>query len=268
MNTKKSLLTIGGFDPSGGAGITLDLQAGFALGVPTLPIITTMTFQSDAKFHRQNPFTEENLLQQFHCLNPQTIGVIKVGALGSLTNFQVLWPQLISFEIPIIIDPVFKTSSGGKLIEEESEKKIREFYLKTLAYRCQLITPNYEEACFLLSINPMEPKERIHPKELAKALQKELPCPILLKGGHAPDRKESLEDLLILEGEIYSFRHPYQPKKKIRGTGCALATAISSYLLSEGNDLKFACKKAINQLTAWIETAYEVEPGLFHLNIK
>ena len=46
---RRVLLTIGGLDPSGGAGILADLRAARAVGVETVSVLSALTAQSSAR---------------------------------------------------------------------------------------------------------------------------------------------------------------------------------------------------------------------------
>jgi len=263
--SNKFLLLIGGLDPTGGAGLFLDFRIANALSCRANALVTALALQTDEQFLELQPLSDSDIFAQWECLDLRKIGAIKIGALGSLH----FWPKMISkiknLGVPVIVDPVLKTSSGGNLIEGSSLRKIREFFTREIPSFCSLLTPNYEEACFLLKIDK---KNALPVDEIAQKLFEELKCNILLKGGHAPNPKEDfLMDFLVFKhkGEIISERFSHKKtKKNVRGTGCALATAISAHLL-QSHDLDKACPKALSQLSPWIARAQEVKPGIFPL---
>ncbi|MBC7364935.1 MAG: bifunctional hydroxymethylpyrimidine kinase/phosphomethylpyrimidine kinase, partial [Candidatus Aminicenantes bacterium] len=62
---KKVLLTVAGFDPSSGAGLTLDLKVFARLGFYGVAIPTTLTIQNSYRFYRQSPLKPEFILEAY-----------------------------------------------------------------------------------------------------------------------------------------------------------------------------------------------------------
>ena len=262
---KDTLLIIAGFDPSQGSGILLDLRIAKALQIKSFPLISSLALQNNQSFFGLQSFSQKDILIQLDSLDSNQIGAIKMGAAGSIKIWDILISKIKKLDIPLVVDPVFKTSSGGKLINEIADQSIRNFYIEKLAPLSTLFTPNYQEARFLLD----DQLNIFSVEELAKKLYQKMKCAILITGGHPIlSHSETLTDTLIYmkNGKILfkHFSHPKFEKGEIRGTGCALSTAICTQIL-KGIDLENACRMGIDQVQNWIEIAQEVEPNLYHL---
>ena len=125
-------------------------------------------------------------------------------------------------------------TSGDKLLEPEAV----ESYKNKLFPLATLITPNLDEAAFLLgtTIN-----DRRQMENAAKALAKKYGTSILLKGGHL--RGENAIDFLFHQGELTDFSAPFVRDVETHGTGCTYSAAITAGLAS-GFSLEQAIKRA------------------------
>lgn len=260
---KACVLLFGGLDPSGGAGLAVDLRVAAALHVRALPLATCIAIQNDREFHHVRAMPSEQIMAQLESVLAEPIAAVKIGALGLLSPWPALLKRLKSLNVPIVVDPVIRSSSGGLLVENASESALRETYQKHLAENALLFTPNFPEANFLLQADPQAVISR---KALAMKLQKKLSTHVLLKGGHGKTSEASNEiaDLLCSQGAIRAFKHEKINRDHVRGTGCALATTIAAYL-ALGKNLTFACSRATQHMSEWIKGATQVSEGVFHL---
>jgi hydroxymethylpyrimidine/phosphomethylpyrimidine kinase len=128
--------------------------------------------------------------------------------------------------VPIVLDPVLATSSGGALIDADGFAAMRD----KLFPRVTVLTPNIPEAAVLVSaaVATSEP-------ELITQAQRILDYgvqAVLLKGGHG-EGEESV-DLLISRTNIERLVSA-RVRGASRGTGCALASAIAAGLASSAS---------------------------------
>jgi hydroxymethylpyrimidine/phosphomethylpyrimidine kinase len=141
---------------------------------------------------------------------------------------------LASVAGPVVFDPVLRASDGGFL--ESSEK-----CMLPLFDRASLVTPNVDEAAALAETSEGG-------DALLEALVDRFPrISILLKGGHDTDEC-SVTDRLFHQGHVHSFTRQRQPGPDIRGTGCALATAIACALAS-----RTPMVEAVAESIAWLD---------------
>ena len=64
MNNRRCVLVFAGLDPSGGAGISADIEAIGAMGAHALPIVTALTVQGNDRVFAVNPVDAEILSHQ------------------------------------------------------------------------------------------------------------------------------------------------------------------------------------------------------------
>lgn len=139
------VLVFAGLDPSGGAGLLADAEAIRAMGCRPLLCATAITFQSSSRARGFEPLAPEVVEAQALALleDEGPIGAVKLGMIGSARIAAALaklreHPALS--EIPWVIDPVLRASSGAELIEGGAATYRR------LLERATVLTPNLDEA--------------------------------------------------------------------------------------------------------------------------
>ncbi len=223
------VLSIAGFDPSGGAGILADIKTFETHRVYGLGVLSAITSQNDREFDSIKWLKTEEILKQISVLQRRfEFSVIKIGLIENLETLKEVISIVKSSlsNIQLIWDPIIKASSGFKFHEGFEKKK-----LFSILKDCFLITPNTDEAKFLTGIN--------NPVEASEILSNY--CNVLLKGGHS---KENVGvDYLFMQNEIEKI---FPSVKKIfpkHGSGCVLSSAIVSNL-ALGYDLVTSCHNA------------------------
>jgi hydroxymethylpyrimidine/phosphomethylpyrimidine kinase len=227
-------LSIAGSDPTGGAGLQLDLQVFRALGVHGAGAVTALTIQDTKRVHRVLPAFPSVVMDQLRVLladlAPQAI------KLGMLASDDVLRSVALALEgrrAPLVIDPVLAASDGTPLLERRAWPGLVE-----LMRGAALVTPNLPEA---EALTGRDASSRRGTEAAARCFVAEAGAEAaLVKGGHregAPDdclalRAGSGVTLRWLPGE----RLPGPP---VHGTGCALSAAITA-ALATGHDLEAA----------------------------
>ncbi len=234
------LILIGGIDPSTHAGLFADARVVSKLNHPYRCIVTALTAQNDSHFFTWGPSSPKVFRQSLASLGPR-VSYVKIGMVGNLSHIQILsaWLKKVRPK-QVIWDPVLHSTSGGSLMQAKAWNQS----LQDLLKQCTLLTPNFDEALWILGkegadTHALEPiAQNLFEKASGKL------SAILLKGGHAPKTHGSKKvfDILADASGIHSFSHE-RLSKKVRGTGCTLATAILVYL-SQGKDLREAYLKA------------------------
>jgi hydroxymethylpyrimidine/phosphomethylpyrimidine kinase len=236
-NATPAVLVIGGSDSSGGAGITRDLRTLHDLGAHGVAVITAVTAQTHSSVQSINLIPQGTIRDQIEsALASNRIHAVKIGMLGTRRAVEAVASSLARLnEVPIVLDPVLASSSGRALADEEARVALMEL----LFPRATLVTPNAPEAAALLG----EPVAT-HTAALeafAVRLLDDGPRAVLLKGGHT-EGDESIDLLVSHETDIVRLRGPRLPGT-VRGTGCALASAIAAGLARE-LPLESACREA------------------------
>jgi hydroxymethylpyrimidine/phosphomethylpyrimidine kinase len=231
------VLVIGGSDSSGGAGIAQDLRVLADCNIGAALAITAVTAQTDAGVSAIHHVPADVLRAQMSAaLTSHSIGAIKIGMLGRRETVETVLDMLPPRNvIPIVLDPVHISTSGQALLDPDGLSFLREHLLP----RVTLVTPNLPEAAALLgSLAATDEPEVIDQGERIRRLG---PDSVLMKGGHA--NGIDVVDLFIRgAGDVRRFVSRRIPVR-MRGTGCALATAITARL-AVGATLVDACSFA------------------------
>lgn len=224
------VLTIAGFDPSGGAGVLADIKTFEQHKVCGFAINTGNTIQTENAFHKIEWTSIDFVLESITTLlNSYIINVVKIGIVPSLDYLsQIVFCLKKHYPfIKIIWDPVLKSSTEFEFLSLKNQTNLIEILQQII-----LITPNYDE---IKHFN----KEENNAQKIAKFYSDY--CSILLKGGH--NTNEIGVDYLYCQNTI----HKHLPKNdncyEKHGSGCVLSAAITANL-ALGQNLKTACENA------------------------
>jgi hydroxymethylpyrimidine/phosphomethylpyrimidine kinase len=240
-------LSIAGSDPTGGGGLQADLQVFRALGVHGAGVVTALTVQDTEKVHEVLPAFPNVVLAQLRVLlRDVQPDAVKLGMLATddvARSVELGLRELdVARRIPIVIDPVLAASDGTPLLERRAWGTLQD-----LVARCTLVTPNLPEAAALSGCD-VSTEEGI--QAAASALVTGLGAnAALVKGGH---RDGPPDDLLALrQGGSASFQWLRGERIEVgpvRGTGCALASAIAAHLArGEALEAAIAASRAFLQ---------------------
>ncbi len=240
---KKVLLTVAGFDPSSGAGATLDLKVFSYFGFYGLAILTSVTVQNSYKVYEFLSLPANLVRKKYQKLKIDfKISGLKIGMLGRASIIPVV-EEIVSENrhLPIVVDPVLRSSSGRWLLERN---RIFE-YLKAIKGKIKLITPNLIEASLITG-----QKIRTLPdmKDSARKIAEITGAACLIKGGHL---LEEAADVLY-DGFRFSLIRKKKLPIEVHGTGCFLSSAILCFLV-EGYPLPLACRKASLAITRFLK---------------
>ena len=240
--SKPIILTIAGFDPSGGAGLQADIKTISALGSYACSVATSLTVQNTIKVYNAYSVSTSIIEEQFDKLMmDMPIRYLKIGMLAN-KDIVVLLSKLISkykdnFDF-IILDPIIKSSSGHFLLDKEGLKVL----FTSILPKTNLITPNYIEACEIFQLSPKS--SLAHNISCIQESLGDLEIPFcLLKGGHLPTSNNQCIDYLISSKTVQSFMGTKINSKNTHGTGCTLSSAIVTEI-SQGNCLTKSISKA------------------------
>ncbi len=223
MNPKKNLLTVAGFDPTSGAGLSLDLRVFSRYGYYGMAIVTSLTVQNTQGLKKIHCPSPQFVWEQYKQLKKDTnFSGIKVGMLGSKDNIQTVIKILSDNpDTPRIIDPVFKSSSGRWLFGKNSIPA----YMRKIKGKASLLTPNLMEAEWISGMRIQQEGDMLGAAEKIYTLT-EIPC--LIKGGHLEDRNIDI----LFDGKTVNRYRGQKLKKTVHGTGCYLSSAILCFLVN------------------------------------
>jgi hydroxymethylpyrimidine/phosphomethylpyrimidine kinase len=220
------VLSIAGFDPSSGAGVTADIKTLAAHGCYGVCCVTAITVQSTTGVRRVEPLGAKLVGETLECLaDDLEIAAVRIGMLGSGEVVEAVARFLAKNQMkPVVLDPILKSSSGAVLLEGAAVKAL----VAQLLPLCTVVTPNLGEAAELTGLQVTNLAEM---REAALRLH-ELGAPnVVITGGHLA----SPTDLLSMKRDDGKTTQQEFPGDKIascsiHGTGCAFATSLAANL--------------------------------------
>lgn len=255
-STPPILLTIAGFDPSCGAGVAADLKTFAAHGCYGVAAITSVTVQNTQGCEAVYNTPAAELSAQLGALTRDcAIDAVKIGMLGNRANAAAVAEFLEANKFAhVVLDPVFKASSGAELLDAAGVK----FLSAELLKHATVVTPNISEAETLteLPIKDLAGMEAAARKLVAMGARA-----VIVKGGHM----EKAIDVLFDGNAITPLGADRGKEEALHGTGCTFASAIAAHLAA-GRSLLEAATLAKAYVTKAIEKAYPIGKGRLPLD--
>lgn len=235
-------LTIAGYDPTSGAGITADLQVFASHGVAGVSAITALTVQSSKGVQRVESVSPDLLAETLDFWGQNgTIKGVKLGMLGTAALVEVVTDFLKQSHVPrerIVLDPVIRSSSGAELLEREGVQRLISGLLPLVGW----VTPNLDEAAALLG-EPVAGRENLPDQAVRLAKLGGDGLNVVITGGHL----DSPDDFLrTSSGEEVWFPGERVEAASIHGThgtGCVFSSALLCRLLL-GDEAADAVRRA------------------------
>lgn len=254
-------LAIAGFDPSSGAGITADLQVFAAHNVFGTCAITALTVQSTVGVEAVEPVRPALLTQTLDCLwrdlPPQGI---KLGMLGSAATVlavadffdRLLGPAAAGHSLPIVLDPVLRSSSGATLTEDgrEALQALHERLLPRVGW----ITPNWVELAVLAGQPVASEQDAVQAAEALAAKHPHLN--IVATGGDQPVPTDLVRSA---DGRMHRLTGEHIESRSTHGTGCAFSSALLCRLMAGDSSYE-----AVSAAKRYVAEAIRRAPGLGH----
>lgn len=245
--------SIGSTDPTGAAGIGLDLQVYARLRTRGVFAIAAVTAQNSARVLQVQPLPKAVFVAQLKAIWEQVRpDAIRIGLMPSADAVRALrrFLRRLRSRPPIVLDPILASSSGTRFVDARTLAELRR--LLPLA---TLITPNAAEARVLahMKIDDVAGAERAA-RELAA-----IGCWVLVKGGHLGG--SDCIDVLAHRNQLVRLRSR-RLRRDVRGLGCLLAAAIAAGL-AHGRDVERAVREARRFVRAVIRSAPPLGAGRF-----
>jgi len=249
------VLSIAGFDPSSGAGVTADVKTIAAHGCYGVSCITALTVQSTAGVRRVQTVSPALVSESLEELNSDiAIAAVHIGMLGSGKVVQVVADFLAKTGLPnIVLDPILKSSSGADLIDSGGARLLMQLLLPLAT----VVTPNLEEAAALTGLQVGNLDQM---RVAATKLHAMGAANVVVTGGDL----EKAIDLLSFDNkrgvQQEVFKSDRQQSNSTHGTGCAFATAMACHL-ARGRGLPETVLLAKAYVAAAIANAHSVGQG-------
>ena len=242
MKTVQTVLTIGGSDSSGGAGVPADIKTIAAHDLFATSVIASITIQNSRKVKTAYDLEEEVVSGQLRTLlEDAKPAAAKTGMLGNEEIVECVARLLKQFRVRhLVVDPIIRSSSGAPLLSDEGVEVLKARLLPL----AEVVTPNLPEAEALSGIRIRTQKDR---HKAAREILKTGVQYVLIKGGHD---KKNADDWLFDGKQSWVFSAERLPNENLHGTGCVLSTAIACGL-AKG----LAVRDAVENAKAFVQAA-------------
>ncbi len=229
MTKRPYIVTIAGFDPSSGAGLSADIKTFERLKCQGFAACTATTVQNDHEFLACHWQPKETIIEQINILFKRfDIRFVKIGIVENWTILNTILDHLhfLNPNIRIVLDPILSSSSNFTFHGTNSEE------LSAILKKIYLLTPNY------LEIQTLFPEKTV--EEAIEHIQQH--TNLYLKGGHRSDHV-GRDELYLTSGKSFRLNPKLTGVSEKHGSGCVLSAAITSYLANGFSMIK-ACRRA------------------------
>jgi hydroxymethylpyrimidine/phosphomethylpyrimidine kinase len=254
------VLTIAGFDPSSGAGVTADIKTIAAHGCYGVACVTAITVQSTSGVRRLEA-VEPGLVTETleELVADMAVSAVHIGMLGTAKVVKAVADFLDrrsgKSKLPnVVLDPVLKASSGVDLLDSAGTRIL----IEKLMPLSDVITPNIDEASALTGLKVTEPEEM---KAAAAKLHEMGATAVVVTGGHLEKALDLLSYKTKRGTEVEVFKAERQKSNSTHGTGCAFATAMACHLALD-RGLAEAALLAKTYVTAAISAGHPLGRGI------
>lgn len=242
MRERKRVLVIAGFDPSGGAGLLMDVKVLTLFGFRASSVPTALTFQSSKVFEDWVPVDLEAFERMLRVTLEDEVPMgVKIGMLAFPEIIEITARYLKNYRSGfkwVVLDPVFKASLKKPLFKGE---KFIDILKRELFPLVDVVTPNVREAEKLTGIK-IDSENKVKD---ALYFFKELGITFPVITGFDEGEKRVC---LFLDGKGRMKRVSVKRLSgRFHGTGCAFSSALLSYLL-EG----FGEEEAVRKASLWV----------------
>ena len=247
-----NILSIAGSDPSGGAGIQVDLKTFQALGSHGMAVPAALTAQNSLGVSAAYPVPPRALSRQIETLfSDIKPDAVKTGMLLTQQTVKVVAGAVRKYRIGnLVIDPVIRSSSGKTLLKPDAVRALK----SCLFPLALVITPNIPEAEVLTGMRILTDQD----VDFAAGILMDMgPRYVLIKGGHRTSG--AAVDTLYGGKTVMSFSTARR-KGEFHGTGCMLSSAIAVFI-GKGLPVEKAVEKAKLFVEKMLKRAKRVGKG-------
>jgi hydroxymethylpyrimidine/phosphomethylpyrimidine kinase len=243
------VMAFAGHDPTGGAGITADIEAAISMGCHVAPVVTAVTSQSTHGVIGYTRLEATLLVEQARpVLEDMSVKAFKIGMLGSTHVAEALHTLLRDYpDVPVVLDPVLNAGNGTPLADEA----IRAAMIDLLFPLTTVLTPNSREARLLAS--------RADTLEACAQEIMEQGCEFVLITDAHEQTPQVINTLHSNRRQLESFAWARLPGS-YHGSGCTLSSAIAG-LLAQGMEPYSAIREAQEYTWECLKYGYRVGSG-------
>ena len=254
-----NLLTIGGSDPSSGAGIQSDVKIFSSLKAYPLTVITAITSQNTANFEGIETVSSKMIKSQLQTIfSDFNIDGIKIGMVFDSQTIKVIYKELKKLEIPIVVDPVIESTTGGRLIKKSAIQDFQKFIIPLAT----IITPNQFEAGILTNIKV---KTQQSASKAAKRIQEMGAENVIITG--VENKEDKITDIVVGKNTEFIIANE-KINSQNHGSGCS-HSAFVLFSFVKNKDIKTSAKFANEETRNAIKSAEKIGKGFAMItNIK
>ena len=232
---RAKILTIGGFDPSGGAGVLADIKTFERHRLLGMAVNTANTVQTEDQFQSINWLSEDLILKQLQALLSQySFEFVKIGLIPSIEFIQTICDQFGESKPKIIWDPVLSASAGFDINHKLDG-------ITNALKLVHVVTPNWNEIKLISG-----EEDSIKGAEKLSAY-----CGVYLKGGHNDDAPG--KDFVFNNGKKFNLNAKGKNVSEKHGSGCIFSSALAANLVL-GYPFQKACLRAKTYVTRALES--------------
>ena len=242
-----NILTVGGSDPSSGAGIQSDIRTFSDFGAYGFTAITTITSQNTKQVSNIEPVSKKSLKSQLDSiLSDFHIDAIKIGMVYNSDIIKVIHSEFKNNHVPLIVDPIIKSTTGSALLKKSALSD----YKKMIIPLADIITPNKYEAKILSGISNV--------RNAAKKIQMLGAESVIVTG--ASTTKGKISDFILEKNKEYQITGKIIPIQN-HGSGCNYSASLTVSLAKQYT-LNQAAKIAKNYVYNSIKNSKNIGKGV------
>jgi hydroxymethylpyrimidine kinase/phosphomethylpyrimidine kinase len=265
VSERRRALIVAGLDPSGGAGLTLDAFVFAALGYAPASVVTLVTAQNSASFAAARAVDADLIASQLAAVLAEgRFACAKVGAIGSLEAAREVAQRLGGAGVPVVVDPVLRSSSDGDVTGGAGASAI-----DALAACATVVTPNAHEAALLASqLTSLSADAAASPPAAGTALAAAWDATVVVTGVPVDGETAAAADVLCAPGAPPRPRaHALVPGVgDVRGTGCMFSSSLAAFL-GIGLDTEEALARAQATVSWLLGHAAQIGTGRMQLDV-
>ena len=211
-----NVLSIGGSDPSSGAGIQSDIKTFENHGVYGFTVITAITSQNTKKISKILPISSKIIKSQLESvLSDFQIDSIKIGMMYDSSIIKAVHVMIKNQKCPIVVDPIIESTTKTILLKKSAITD----YRKMIIPLATIITPNKRESKILSGCSKVD--------DAARRLQ-ELGARNVIITGYRESERE-IEDFVMESDRNYILKGK-RIKMINHGSGCNYSASITASL--------------------------------------
>ena len=211
-----NVLSIGGSDPSSGAGIQSDIKTFENHGVYGFTVITAITSQNTKKISKVLPISPNIIKSQLRSvLDDFQIDAVKIGMVYNSAIIKTIHAIIKEVKCPVVVDPIIESTTRTTLLKKSAISDFK----KMIIPLATIITPNKKEANILSGCNSV--------LKAAKKIQELGAKNVIITGSN--ETKNEIDDLILESDKDYNLKGG-KIKMANHGSGCNYSASITASL--------------------------------------